>query len=141
MDSRNTDDSGTVFLTDKIERLPDGRFFLGSGHCLLISAAKAWATKNYAEHDRPEAFELLRGEKAEDYGMSCLIISTDGEEVILLDSEETPIEVLDEFVAAGSGGAYARAALAAGANMQRAIEIAIQFDGNSGGPVRLHKIK
>lgn len=141
VDSRNTDDSGSVFMMNKIELLTDGRFFLGSGHCLTINAAKQWADSNYAEHKRPEAFALLRGEDREDYGMSCLIISKDGEEIILLDSEETPTEILDDIVAVGSGGAYARGALAAGAKMEEAIDIAIRYDGNSGGPVRTHKIK
>lgn len=139
VDSRNTDDSGQLFVTDKIELLTNGVYFLGSGHCYTICLAREWAQADFDPDKRPD-FEVLFGEKAEDYGMSCLVISADGNEVTLIDNEMTPIVVKDEVVATGSGGIAAKAARLAGASIERAVEIAILCDVNSGGPVRTHTI-
>lgn len=124
-------------MCNKIEHLANGLIFLGAGHCYPMSKVKYWASKNFAEAHRP-SFDELFAEDKDEYSMSCLIISADGERVILMDDEITPTEVLDEIVAVGSGGPYARAALRAGASMEEAINIAIEYDGNSGGPVRTY---
>lgn len=134
-DSRNTDSAGQVFLCNKIEKLTNGWYFLGSGHCLTIRKARAWAEDKFDPAKQPN-FDELFGEKAEDFSMSCLVISPDGERVILIDDEMAPLEVLDFIVGTGSGGAYAVGALEAGAPMDEAIAIAIRRDGNCGGPVR-----
>ena len=139
-DSRNTDNTGQVFLCNKIERLSDGRYFLGSGHGLTISKVKQWAEGEFREANRPDFDELFNEDTADNFSMSCLIISEDGDTVILVDAEMVPLEVLDEYLGVGSGGASARAALAAGADMLKAIEIAIKYDGNSGGPVCIRRI-
>lgn len=135
VDSRNTDDAGQTFTCDKIERISGGRFFLGSGHCYTIGLARQWADKNFHPEEWPD-FDVLFGDKAEDYGMSCLIISADGEKVTLIDSEMTPFVVTDTIVATGSGGVAAKAAILAGASVERAVEIAIACDINSGYPVQ-----
>lgn len=137
VDSRNTDGSGVVFMCDKIEHLKNGYVFLGAGHCYPMSKVKYWASTGFSNDARPE-FDELFSESREDYSMSCLIISPDGEEVTLMDDEITPTKVLDDIVTIGSGGPYARAALRAGASMEEAINIAIEYDGNSGGPVRTY---
>ncbi len=124
-----------MFTCNKIERLSDGRYFLGSGHCLTIGKARRWAEDHFSEGSRPEFGELFC-ENADNFGMSCLVISADGNTVTLIDDEMQPMIVTDEYLGVGSGGASARAALAAGASAQRAVEIAIQYDGNSGGPVQ-----
>lgn len=139
VDSKNTDSSGAVFLVNKIERLKDGRYFLGSGHLLTIGKAKRWAEKGFAESARPQFGEIFTDESGE-YSFSCIVISPDGEHVTIVDDEMEPYEVEDVLVGAGSGGALARAARAAGASMEEAINIAIKYDSNSGGPVRIHKI-
>lgn len=138
-DSRNTDSSGQVFMCNKIEKLDNEWYFMGSGHCLTIDKVKQWARLHLHPDHRPD-FEELFGECAEDFGMSCLIISPDGNKVLLVDDEMTPVEVLDDIVAVGSGGPWARAARAAGATPERAVEIAIMYDGNSGGPVQTFTI-
>lgn len=139
VDSRNTDSAGAVYLTNKIERLPNGGFFLGSGHCLTISKVKYWAANDFADDERPEFGELFE-EGAEEFSMSCLIISPDGEKVTLMDDEITPTVIEDDFVCIGSGSALAKGALAAGATVEQAVKIAIEYDGNSGGPYREHVI-
>lgn len=138
VDSKNTDSGGQVFITNKIERLDDGSFFLGSGHLLGIGKAKRWANKGFLEKHRPEFGYLISD--PDEYGFSCIVISEDGMTVTMIDDELEPYEVLDELVATGSGGASARAARAAGATLHEAVEIAIKYDSNSGGPVRVHHI-
>jgi hypothetical protein len=139
VDSKNTDSTGAVFLVNKIERLTDGRFFLGSGHLLTINQMYRWADVNFLEDRRPDFSELV-GENADDYSSSCIIISKDGSIVSIIDDEMTPYVVEDDIITAGSGGSVARGALAAGATMEEAINIAIKYDSNSGGPVRTHVI-
>jgi hypothetical protein len=139
VDSKNTDSSGQMFLTDKIERLSDGRYFLGSGHLLTISKAKRWAEVHFEESERPEFGEMFTD--SDEFGFSCIIISKDGNRVTMIDDEMTPYDVTDVIVGTGSGGLAARAARLAGASMQRAIEIAIVCDSNSGGPVVIEQIK
>lgn len=139
VDSKNTDSGGQGFLCNKIERLRDGRFFLGSGHLLTIGKARRWAEAYFEEDERPEFGELFTDESGE-FGFSCIIISPDGEKVIIVDDEMEPWEALDEIVATGSGGQAARAARLAGATPERAVEIAVICDSNSGGPVVVHQI-
>lgn len=138
-DSKNTDAAGQVFLVNKIERLTDGRFFLGSGHLLTIDQMKFWADQKFHPKQRPD-FSQLMGEDKDDFSSSCIVISKDGNTVWIIDDEVTPFEVEDDIVTTGSGGSVARGALAAGATMEEAINIAIRYDSNSGGPVRVHKI-
>lgn len=138
-DSRNTDGSDQIFSINKIERLSDGRgFFLGSGHCYSIALAKAWADTGFDPKKFPDWTFLL--ENKDEYGLSCLIISSDGNKVILFDDELTPMVVEDDIITTGSGGIAAKAALMAGATMEQAIEIAIHCDNNSGLPVRTYRI-
>ncbi len=138
VDSRNTDAADQGYSVNKIERLQNGSFFLGSGHCYSINMFKRWADTGFNEDEFPDWSFLL--EDTDKYGLSCLVISADGSTVILFDDELTPMIVEDDIVAAGSGGAFAKAALMAGATMERAVEIAIELDVNSGGPVRTYRI-
>lgn len=124
-------------MCNKIEHLESGWIFLGSGHCLTIDKVKQWARAGLHPDHRPD-FEELLGDRADDFAMSCLLISPTGEKVILVDDEMAPTEVLDDIIAVGSGGPLARAARAAGAEPEQAVEIAIRYDGNSGGPVRTY---
>ncbi len=138
-DSRNTDSAGQVFTCNKIEELPNGWFFLGSGHCYTINKARVWAATGFDPEQQPN-FDEFFGEMAEDFSMSCLVISPDGQKVLLIDEEMTPFEILDDLVAVGSGGAYARGALEAGASMKEAIQIAMRCDGSCGPPACTREI-
>lgn len=138
-DSRNTDSAGTVYELNKIEELPNGMFFLGSGHCYTISKVRYWAAMDFSEDERPEFNELF-DEGAEDYSMTCIIISADGEKVIMMDDEITPMEIDDDFVCIGSGGGLAKGAMCAGATVEQALAIAKEHDGNTGGKLRTRVI-
>lgn len=140
VDSRNTDSSGQAFTCNKIERLSNRNYFLGSGHLMTIGVARRWAETDFDEEERPEFGVMFDTELREDYSFSCLIISQDGERTWLLDDELEPIEIFDGIIGLGSGGGYAAAARMAGASVAKAIEIAIHYDSNSGGPVRTCKI-
>ncbi len=140
VDSRNSDDTGQTFTCNKIERLEDGRYFLGSGHLLTIGVARRWADANFDEEERPDWGVMFDTDLRDDFGFSCLVISKDGKQTWLLDNEMEPIEIFDDIIGLGSGGGYAAAARMAGASIDRSIEIAILKDTNSGGPVRTHKI-
>lgn len=138
-DSRNTDSAGAVFSVGKIERLKDGRYFLGSGHLLTIGKVRAWAAAKFAESKRPD-FGVLFCDDADNFSFSCLVISADGQSATLIDDEMQPQPVWDDLLAIGSGAAYAIGAMEAGLTPEDAIGIAIKHDGNSGGPVQVEYI-
>ena len=48
-DTQNTDRANTAYRCSKIERLSDGRYFVGSGHLLTIGKARRWAEAGFAE--------------------------------------------------------------------------------------------
>lgn len=140
VDSRNTDGTGTTFTCNKIENLPNGSYFLGSGHLWTIAATRRWAETGFVESKRPE-YGVMFTEDRDDYSFSCLVISKDGKRTWLIDDEMEPIEIFDNIIGLGTGGMAARAARLAGATVEQAIEIAIECDTNSGGPVRTLTIK
>ena len=135
-DTQNTDESGAKWRVKKIETLPDGSVFLGSGHLYTIAQCKHWAELGFDEHERPDFSYYL--EDTEDRGFSCLWISADGAKVILIDGEMGPTEVIDDFVAIGSGAAYALGAMEAGADVVRAVEIACERDPSTSAPIHTH---
>lgn len=138
-DSRNTDSAGAVFSVAKIERLRDGRYFLGSGHLLTIGMARKWAEAKFSEAKRPD-FGVLFCDDADNFSFSCLVISKDGQRAVLVDDEMQPQPVSDDLLAIGSGAAYAIGAMEAGLTPEDAVGIAIMHDGNSGGPVQVEYI-
>lgn len=138
-DSRNTDNGGARWLVDKIEKLPDGSVFIGSGHLYTIGQCKHWAKQGFAEAKRPDFTFFL--EDMEERDFSCLHISKDGETVTLIDAEMCIQPVINNFMAIGSGAAYALGALEAGASAVEAVEIACLHDGYSCLPVTTYKFK
>lgn len=121
--------------TRKIERLPDGRVFLGSGHSYTIGQARGWAIDNW----RTEPDWSFLDEDENDRGFECLVISQDGTRVWHVDSAERfPQEVEGEVFAVGSGAAYALGALRAGASPKQAVEIAAEFDPSTSGPIHTY---
>lgn len=138
-DSRNTDNGGARWLVDKIETLPDGSFVLGAGHLYTIAACKHWAKSGFAETKRPDFTFFL--EDMEDRDFSVLHITKDGAVVTLIDGEMQPQLVTNDYMAIGSGAAYAIGALEAGASAIEAVEIACKHDGNSCLPVTTYSFK
>lgn len=137
-DTQNTDKSGAIYRVNKIERLKDGSYFLGSGHCLTIGLTRRWAEKQFAETDRPEYGPIF--EDADEFGFSCLWISKDGSKVVLIDDEMEPTELMDDYVAVGSGASYVIGAMDAGADVIKAVGIACARDGSTSAPVNVQVI-
>jgi 20S proteasome alpha/beta subunit len=138
-DSRNTDSAGATFKVRKIEKLRDGRWFLGSGHLYTIGLVRQWAETGFSEKKRPE-FGVLFCDNADSFTFSCLVISADGKTAVLVDDEMHPQPVTDDLLAIGSGAAYAIGAMEAGLPPDAAVEVAIRHDGNTGGPVQIEYI-
>lgn len=138
-DTRNTDNGGARWLCDKIEKLPDGSIFLGSGHLYTIGQCRVWAKNGWDERKRPDFTFYLEDTDERDF--SCLHISKDGERVILVDAEMCPVEVINDFMAIGSGASYALGAMEAGATPLEAVQIACKHDGNSCLPLTTYTFK
>lgn len=132
-DSQNTDRGGMMFRMNKIERLPNGDYFMGAGNCYTIGITKRWAETGFDEDERPEYGALFAD--PDEYTFSCLVVSKDGATVTLIDDEMQPLEVMDDYVAIGSGAAYCIGALDAGASALRAVEIACDRDGSVSRPI------
>jgi hypothetical protein len=132
-DTQNTDSAGTAYRCRKIERLSDGRYFLGSGHLLSIGKARRWAEHNFAEKYRPNFGELF-GDNADEFLFSCAVIDRDGR-VTLIDNEMEPQPLTDPYFALGSGGAYAIGAMDCGATAEEACRAACKRDLYTSEPV------
>jgi len=137
-DSKNTDRGGVMFRTNKIEKLKDGRYFMGAGNCYTIGITKRWADTGFDEDERPEYGAIFHD--PDEYTFSCIVVSKDGNTVILVDDEMQPMEVTDDYVAIGSGATYCLGALDAGADAYRAVEIACDRDGSVSRPIHQKKL-
>lgn len=138
-DSQNTDSAGAITRCRKIERLPDGSFFLGSGHLYTIGKARRWALAGWEEDAAPGWDELME-EGAEEYAFSVLHVRKDGM-VILLDDEMCPYFPDDDVLAIGSGAAYALGAMDAGATAEEALRIACLRDPSTSAPIHVEKFR
>lgn len=137
-DTQNTDSSSTAFRCHKIERLADGRYFLGSGHLLTIGKARRWAEAGFAEARRPD-FDELFAEGCEDFAFSAVVIGPDG--VVLIDDEMEPQPIFDDYFAIGSGAAYAVGAMDAGMGVEDAVRVACRRDVNTSEPIDVERIE
>lgn len=134
-DSFNTDSSGMARLVNKIEKLQNGYYFLGSGHLKPLGLVKRWLNSDQAEDLLPELNFVT--EDTEEFGFSIIVASPDLKKICILDDELEWYECLDEYVAIGSGSQYALGALDAGASPEDAIKIACLRDQNTGEPVQV----
>jgi hypothetical protein len=138
-DTQNTDASGYIYRTNKIERLKNGSYFLGSGHCFTIGQCRIWAENDFAETSRPDFGVFLSD--TDEYGFCCLVISPDGKEVTLVDNEMQPSTVKDKYISVGSGASYAIGAMDAGADPIQAVKIACKRDGSTSEPIDVVEIE
>ena len=137
-DTQNTDRANVAYRCSKIERLSDGRYFLGSGHLLTIGKVRRWAEKNFSEEHRPD-FEEMFGKRSDDFGFSCVVIGFDGR-AVLVDDEMEPQPLRDAYFAIGSGGAFAIGAMDAGASAEEAVRAACRRDLYTSEPIDVEKI-
>jgi len=137
-DTQNTDRANVAYRCAKIERLSDGRYFLGSGHLLTIGKVRRWAEKGFAEEHRPD-FEEMFGKRCEDFGFSCVVIGFDGR-ATLVDDEMEPQPLRDAYFAIGSGGAFAIGAMDVGASAEEAVRAACKRDLYTSEPIDVEQI-
>lgn len=114
-----------IFRTVKILALPDGSLFGGAGGLADILKVRAWAAKGY-RGDPPEVSEKASFE--------CLHIKADGK-LWLVDDDLTPMEFIGDYIALGSGSAYALAAMYLGKSPQEAVAVAAEFDPATSLPI------
>ena len=72
--------------------------------------------------------------------VDAMVVTKSGK-ILHYNQSSEPFEIEDDFSAIGSGGAAAMAAMHMGADVKRAIEIAILVDPGSGGKVQHHTTK
>lgn len=96
---------------------------------------RAWAIEKFAEKSRPDFTLFL--EDPDEYGFTCLCISPDGSQVWFVDGEMTPMPVLDEYIAVGSGASYALGALDAGGSVEQALLSAAKRDLYTSAPFEI----
>jgi hypothetical protein len=131
-DTQNTTDGSTITRVRKIEILPNGWWFLGSGHAFTIAQCRKWASASFDPEETPDWDLYL--EDTDEFAFGCLAIDPITWKVRLLDGELVPTELTDGVVGVGSGSAWAIAALEAGATMTRALEIAGEHDAFTSAP-------
>lgn len=122
-DSRVTADGWIPPYRDhKIEKLPDGRLLGFSGNPYFLDEFRRWLVND-------ETFRMpdLKDEA------KALVVSLDGN--VTLYQFTGRFEVSAPFVAVGSGFPAALAAMYAGADAKRAVEIAALLDDNTGGEI------
>ena len=137
-DSFNSPDGGSPLLCQKAWpiKTESGKrlMFFESGHLRPIELALQWAEYEWSADERSEEWDEIARD-TEKYAFACVLVGEDGV-VQYLDEELAPIRVYDKYITLGTGGAYARGAMDAGASVEDAVEIAIRYDGNSGGPIQ-----
>lgn len=121
------------FRAHKVGRLPCGGLIAGSGNLAHMLKVQRWAQAGLGEDEKPEFGES-------DGEFECLIVKGDGT-VWLLDDEMEPMPITDDFVAIGSGGPYAVAAMACGKSAADAVRVAARFDAATSEPVEEYRIE
>lgn len=117
----------------KVRRLKDGGLVGGTGNLAHILKIFRWAEGGLRRGNRPE----FNGDGAD---AECLLVKGDGT-IWLLDEELEPMQFEDPFLAIGSGGPYAMAAMECGRTPEEAVEVAAKFDAATSGPVQVWRLE
>lgn len=119
----------------KLFRLKDGSVFAGAGYYDEIVEVAAWIRGGCKPAEKP----VVKDAEPDDT-TDFLIACPDGKAYWLTSPYLRRVEILDPFVAIGSGKDIALGAMAAGATARRAIEIASRFDKDTGHGVQAIKV-
>lgn len=120
------------FRTHKVRRLKCGGLIGSSGKLADIVKVQRWAEAGFPA-DKPEF-----GEDGGEF--ECLIVTGAGD-VFLLDEDMELMPFTDDFIAVGTGGPYAVAALACGKSVEEAVKIAAMFDAHTSEPVEVFRVE
>lgn len=128
-------DNGVSYPARKIARVKGDVIGAAgdSGDCLRFLD---WAKHDFAEKKRPK-FAIASGEEGEAH---ILLLNAEGI-FTMSTSDPYPEEVLSAYWAIGSGGDAALGALAQGATLEEALEIAARFDMHTKAPFHVEKLK
>jgi hypothetical protein len=123
--------SGTLLGTvKKIVRSPDGALGASSGCAYMGGAFDDWMRGN-----RKGPLEL----KGDTEKFSALVVLPDGT-VVKYDSNGYPDRTSNEFHVGGSGWELMLGAMEMGATAERAVAVAIKYDGHCGGPIQVEHL-
>jgi 20S proteasome alpha/beta subunit len=112
------------------QKIVQGRNFAAGAAGDLVEAVQflEWAKSGFIKTKKPEEdLEEFEG------------IVAYPDRILFYNSKLSPIELVTDFVAIGSGTAFAMGAMAHGASAEEAVAIACQYDNETSGPI--HKIK
>ncbi|MGH8172309.1 MAG: hypothetical protein ACREPX_04135 [Rhodanobacteraceae bacterium] len=123
-DTQVTSTDGTKVHMRKIGRLPDGSHYGFAGNVKDINRVLRWIEEGTPKRKKPRPTEEIE----------AILIKPDGAIFVINDALEFE-QILDKFFAIGSGGTYARAAMACGRSAVAAVKIAARFDANTSAPV------
>lgn len=104
----------------------------------IIGAAGAWT-------DVLKFWDMIERKKKKDIGLNdnseLEAIELHPSGIFLYNANGSRYLVKDEFLAIGSGGAYAMGAMALGATPMEAVAIAARFDPNTGGTIEVMQLE
>lgn len=119
------------FRTTKVRATKAGGLVGGAGNLAHVLKVFDWV-EGGMKGDKPDFGE-------DDGEFECLIVEPD-RSVWLLDEELVPMRVEDGFLAIGSGGPYAVAAMECGRTPEEAVEVAAKFDPATSAPVQVWRL-
>lgn len=119
------------FQFSKARHTKDGGLVGGAGNLAQVIKVLRWVAEGM-DDDKPDF-----GDEGE---FECIWVSPDGS-VYLLDDALEPMKIEDGFLAIGSGGPYAVAAMHLGRSPEEAVEVAARFDPATSGPVQVWRLQ
>lgn len=120
---------------NKLFRLKDGSVLSGAGYFDDLAEVASWLASGAKEANKP-----VLPDGPDDNG-DFLLVLPNGKAYWLTSPWLRRVEIVDEFVAFGSGANVALGAMAAGASARRAVEIACRFDESTGKGVTVMRVK
>lgn len=120
------------FRAHKVRRLADGSLFGITGHLSVGLQLSRWAERGFKASERPTL--------PEDSSVECLLVRPNGT-IWCVDDDLEPLPYTDEFIAIGSGGPYAVAAMECGRTPEEAVRVAAKFDAATSEPVEVFKLE
>ena len=111
----------------------DGGLIGSSGKLGDIMKVQRWAEAGFSDKTQPDF-----GDEQGDF--ECLVVLGNGD-VLMLDEEMELMPFTDDFIAVGSGGPYAIAAMDCGKTPEEAVHVASRYDAATSAPVEVFKVR
>ena len=116
----------------KLRVLEDGSIFGSAGDASAIDKLEEWVKAGAPKNKRPRINKEL--------AIECLVLKPDGT-IWFIGTDLVFEQLAAEFMAIGTGGAYALGAMARGATAVQAVKIAARFDVNTSEPIDKMELK